>query len=486
MIVHINTKAQTEVLGDWYLYSISVDNTTSYNQELYTIDYPNLRIITENGISTFEGGVCNAYFSNYLTINTNTIEIYGVASTNGPCNSDAIQQFEHAYFQILASPLDYEITGTGLDETLVLTNMITSNYAVLGRRSRPTDIIGDWYLYSTTVQGVNLYNAQFGNGQPKIAFTNDYGYTSFLYDGLSCNDFFGEYIFNLDGTLRKLDFSTTLVFCDNNNTDEFKSSYINDVLGATDETTFSYDIVMNGDEQTLILTNTDNSNYATFGNTQQTPSMIGDWFLHYLIVDSNQINIPGFAIPTINFSTNSDSTGLFFDGFAICTGYAGNYYFNPEQTFSTDGSLSVTLGDPCDNAEENNFENLYLYSVLDTGVNNEFDYQITGTGDDATLSVINLSNGNQAFFGRQALSVDDVELNLSQLKIDQNPVTNIIDFSEDYNDATYEIYSISGRLVMNGNITSNSLPVIQLQSGLYFIKVYNSSIQFETLKFIKE
>ncbi|WP_298899966.1 META domain-containing protein [uncultured Psychroserpens sp.] len=117
MIVHINTKAQTEVLGDWYLYSISVDNTTSYNQELYTIDYPNLRIITENGISTFEGGVCNAYFSNYLTINTNTIEIYGVASTNGACNSDAIQLFEEAYFQILGSPLDYEITSTGLDET---------------------------------------------------------------------------------------------------------------------------------------------------------------------------------------------------------------------------------------------------------------------------------------------------------------------------------------------------------------------------------
>lgn len=486
------TPQYTEVLDDWYLYSINVNNVDSYNQEL-GVDYPNLRFITVNGSSSIEGVVCNGYFGNCI-INTSTIEITGVGSLNGACNSDAIQQFEESYFNILdgtgsiPNVLDYQITGTGLDQTLLLTDQTSSNYAVFGRRSQPTDVLGDWYLYSTTVEGLDLYNAEFGEGQPRIAFKNTNGFIGLQYDGLSCNDFLGEYIFNTDGTITKIDFSTTLNECDNTNTDDFKFSYINNVLNVAEDATFSYQITGTGDEQTMVLTNTDNSNYATFGRTQQTPEVAGIWFLHYLVIDSNQVNNPSSEVPTIEFYSTPFSNGtLGFFGFAICTGYGGDYHYNPQQTLDMD-YLVTTQGNPCDTVEENLFESDYFNFVLGTDDSTEFDYKIIGTGDNTTLVVTNLSNGNQAVYGRQALSVDDNTFGSSKISLNNNPVANTLKFSttQDLANSNYEIYSITGKLIVNGYLKSNTIDVSSLNSGLYFLKVSNETNRFKTVKFIKE
>lgn len=75
---------QAEVLGDWYLYSINVDNSTSYNQEL-GVDYPNLRFSSENGNSSFEGGVCHGYVGTCV-IYASTIDLNNdFAQLLGPC-----------------------------------------------------------------------------------------------------------------------------------------------------------------------------------------------------------------------------------------------------------------------------------------------------------------------------------------------------------------------------------------------------------------
>jgi len=494
LLIYNVSDAQTEVLGDWYLYSINVNNSISYNQEI-GIDYPNLRFNTENGNSQFEGGVCNGY-NGTCNINTTTIEIISFAQLLGPCESDNIENFEQSYFydilnDINSNPnpntLSYQISGSGLNQSLILTDTSNSNYAIFGRQPQPTDILGDWYLYSTTVDGMDLYNAELGVGQPRIAFTQTNGYQGYFYEGLSCNDFFGDYVFNIDGTITKLDLSTTLNFCDDSNSDAFRNAYELTVLGAANEASFSYEIIGTGDEQTLVLTNTNNSSYATFGRTQQTSEMQGSWFLHYLVIDSNQVNNPSFEVPTIDFTATQNGIGFYFDGFAICTGYLGDYFFNPQQTFNTT-NFGTTLGNPCNTTEENEFENYYFNSVLASVSNTELDYEITGTGDDATLVITNISNGNQAFYGRQALSIVDNEFNNSKLKLKQNPVTNTlkISSSEGLSDLKYEIFYISGQRIANGTLNSETIDVSRLATGLYFLKVFNSNNQFETLKFIKE
>jgi hypothetical protein len=144
----------------------------------------------------------------------------------------------------------------------------------------------------------------------------------------------------------------------------------------------------------------------------------------------------------------------------------------------------------CDTAEEALFENYYFTQVLSTGNSGttELDYDITGTGDDATLVVTNLINGNQAFYGRQALSVDDNLFNSSKITLNRNPISNSLELSATQNiiGSNYEMFSITGQRVSNGILNSNSINVNQLHSGLYVLKVSKDENSFETVKFIKE
>nr|WP_321222726.1 T9SS type A sorting domain-containing protein [uncultured Psychroserpens sp.] len=484
--------AQNEVLGDWYLYTINIDNTNFINQDI-GIDYPNLRFVIDNAFSIFEGSVCNGYNGECI-IGDSTIEIIDLVQLDGPCENEP---FEQAYFYEILTEisdsstnlLDYQITGIGMDQTLVITDITNSNYAVYNRQPQPTNVLGDWYLYSTTVDGLSLHNAEFSGGQPKIALTQTYGYQGLFYEGSNCNDFFGDYTFNIDGTITKIDFTETLNFCDNNNTDEFNFSYRYSVLNFVDTANFNYEIIANGDEETLILTNLENSNYATLGRTQQTPNMIGEWFLYYVVVDGNQTDRPEGSLPMIEFTTNIDSDGFYYGGIGVCTGYGGGYHFNPQQTFDT-VYLNTTQGNSCNTNEENTFENLYFYSVLDNPDDNatELDYEIIGTGDDATLVVSNISNGNQAFYGRQTLSINENNFMSSKISLSKNPVSNSLEISTTQNliGSNYEIFSITGQQITTGILNSNLISVNQLKSGLYFLKVFSENNGIQTIKFIKD
>ncbi|WP_299336883.1 T9SS type A sorting domain-containing protein [uncultured Psychroserpens sp.] len=496
--------------GDFIVYGKEAPTTTIFDKTWYshsveTIDgivnvstdiLPTLNLGTGSTI-LFElfdvnaFGGCNELFGahNVYWTNENEFRIFVDYQTLEVCDDNT---YEPLYFSVLGNndngPFSYDLSPDG--STLTLTNTI-GEVLVFGEQpiTPPVnELQTTWYLTATNVGGLNRYNAQYGDGQPKISFTTNSTSTGLEYTGLSCNDFFGSYIAGDNNTITKLDFSTTLNFCDDDNTDAFSSSYIDDVLGFVNETTLSYQITGTGNNAILQLTNTDNSNYATFNRIQQTPDMLGDWFLHYLVVNSNQIFNPGLSAATINFDTSINNSGLHFDGFAICTGYVGDYYYNPQQTFNI-AFFGTTLGDPCDTVEENNFENLYFNSVLSTSEITELNYEITGTGDDMSLVITNLSNGNVAVYGRQVLSIDDNYAQPFQIQLKENPVNNTINLISSQSlltEHTYELFSITGQLIASGNLNTDQIDISQLKSGLYFLKVFNKAKSSETIKFIKE
>ncbi|WP_040279009.1 T9SS type A sorting domain-containing protein [Psychroserpens damuponensis] len=223
-------------------------------------------------------------------------------------------------------------------------------------------------------------------------------------------------------------------------------------------------------------------------SSAQDDDLFGEWFLYHLVIDSNQVNNPSSILPAIEFWSDPINNNEFeFFGFAICSGYGGTYHFNAQQTLDID-SFTETQGNPCNTNEENLFETQYFYMVLSSNPLSELNYDITGTGEDATLVITNLLNGNQAFYGRQTLSIHENELITSEISLSRNPVANSLNLSTAQNlvGSNYDIFSISGQHVTNGVLDSNSINVNQLQSGLYFLKVSTDDAIFETVKFIKE
>lgn len=506
-VLFINlTNAQDEqLLGQWTMDSI-------WDFDILLENPANPITIEFNGetSSIIINSFCGQTYESFYTPATleNSFDITATSWNYMACSEDT-QGFEGATNLLLdldfnstePKTIDYTITSDGSTTMLVLThNYIIDDtptstigfFTKVSTQPNTAPIYGDWYLYSVNVDGTSTYNGVFDYYEhPILSLTNTVISDGYIFNGFVCNYQYGGY--SIDETNNSITINSmniTLGDCDETNINNYnlEDLYFFDVFTNDDNSFAIFDYTISGptNSEILTLTNTNNSNYAVYGKLPQSPDILGEWFLNYLVIDSNQINKPANTLPTVEFTTNPNTTGFYFGGIAACTGYSGDYHFNPQQTFSRDGGLNVTLGNPCDTNEENSFEGLYFYSVLDTDVINEFDYEITGTGDDATLVITNLSNGNKAFYGRQALSIDENIASSFKISLDKNPVNHTLSFSnaQDVLGLKYEIYTITGKRVLNGNLNRNTIDVKPLQSGLYILKVSNGSNRFETLKFI--
>lgn len=107
--------------------------------------YPYNLVFTE---TDFNGSLCNSYQSDYtydeINLTLTVIELY---QTFGSCagSGGATEDYETGlFYEILSTnngnptTLDYEITGTGTNETLKLTNA-NGNFAVYGRQLLSTN-----------------------------------------------------------------------------------------------------------------------------------------------------------------------------------------------------------------------------------------------------------------------------------------------------------------------------------------------------------
>ncbi|MEY8848933.1 T9SS type A sorting domain-containing protein [Psychroserpens sp. XS_ASV72] len=472
------------IANQWYLHSIT---TSGVQHDNYIGDIGLDFTLTESpdieaAFKANGGTPCEMQSIDYTVTGENSLFIYTVYAS-ASCSSATVDgAYTEKYTDILTYPGDvsYAITGDNENTQLTLTNS-EGDFAVYKTSPPTTTLFKTWYSYSTeTVDGVSYPTP---NINASLTLTKDEGFLGFYSEGLGgCNEFFASYNIYTSNQ-NEFDmylFTQTLVICEDN---LYEPTYFS-VLGDEENATFSYDMSENG--ETLVLTNT-NGDVLTFGSTPTSDDFLGQWYVHYLMIDSNQVTIPNPATtPTLIFETSANGLGFDFNGGVICSGYSGSYHLNPQQTFSVE-ELFVSLGDPCETSEENDFEDLYFYSVLQSDIPSEFSFEIIGTGNDAILIITNLSNGNQVILGRQVLSVENVAFEDSSIKLKSNPVQNSLNLvvNQQQPDLNYQIYSLDGKLVKENQLSSETIDVENLSSGLYFIRLSNNNYQ-QTIKFIKE
>lgn len=184
----------------------------------------------------------------------------------------------------------------------------------------------------------------------------------------------------------------------------------------------------------------------------------------------------------MEFILNTSSLeGLGINGSAVCNNYAGQYNLLSPTSLELSGYIFTS--NTCNTIEEDNFETLYSNFLDFTTGLNTYSYEITGTGNNAILKLTK-NNSDELLFSRQALSITQHESKTS-FKIFPNPVKDnlLINNNKPVN---FSIYSITGKLLMQGNILKNAnISIVDLENGVYFLNI-NTGLKKETKKFIKQ
>ncbi|MEZ4802708.1 MAG: T9SS type A sorting domain-containing protein [Gelidibacter sp.] len=133
---------ESRLPGSWYLHKIVKNGV----EELNTFNPDFVLNITQtpgsfNGIDYQGDAVCNSYFGEYYLEGIDNIRIIGYGSTLAFCNNMEADIFESLYRSFLADNdsdmdilLNYDILGSGDDETLILTDQ-SGDYLVYGRQT---------------------------------------------------------------------------------------------------------------------------------------------------------------------------------------------------------------------------------------------------------------------------------------------------------------------------------------------------------------
>lgn len=248
---------------------------------------------------------------------------------------------------------------------------------------------------------------------------------------------------------------------------------------------FSYTITGINNDQVLTMTNIDSGDSLVFTKVAPSILLVTTWYLHHIDIPGNPIiNIPNTDTPTLTL-TNSFYVPLGMESYGIgdCNSFSGYYMvsFNGADHIQFN-YLAYTLVD----CNSSSYESEY-FSILETDSTNFFEFEISNDG--LTLILTDLL-GARLIYGDAPLSLEEFSLD-NQVSLNENPVANTIDvkFSEEFaqsNALTYSITSITGKLIKEGILNSNEIPVDYLRSGIYFLKLNSGSNESQVLKFIKQ
>lgn len=179
---------------------------------------------------------------------------------------------------------------------------------------------------------------------------------------------------------------------------------------------------------------------------------------------------------------NSYSTGLITgqDAVGAVIGSAGavqveNVYFDSE-TAGTDVAVGDIQGPADLDIEAKTTEEMTTADFAAT---------LNAEQEDAPWNQEEGVNDNYPFLGEGNLSIDKNES--LQIALYPTAVENDFTIQSDANLQGYQIYSLQGRLVRQGNLGTgkNNIHVAQLSSGIYLVKVYGNQ-QSVTKKIIKK
>lgn len=265
----INSFCQNALSGEWFLHYIEVDGIVQYStipNSYHQIYFqPNEYL----GISCTGG-----YGATYVINDASTVTFSSFVTTLSDICPTLIEDTNFVspyYYSVLNNPetvsdvLNFNITGTGSDETLTFTNS-ENNSAHYGRLPLVENRLpGTWYLHSVVTNGVENINQY--NPTASISFNMSQGIAGALeFEGtVICNDFFGEYYLDGLDSLNSLYMSHTQIFCSTTEQDVFESAYWSTFQTGDSGSglIIDYNIEGSGDDESLVLTNP-NGDYSTY------------------------------------------------------------------------------------------------------------------------------------------------------------------------------------------------------------------------------
>ncbi|TDY05815.1 T9SS type A sorting domain-containing protein [Meridianimaribacter flavus] len=351
------------------------------------------------------------------------------------------------------------------------------------------DLLGEWYLYNINRNSNTIANIY---SYVTLNLTEDTNNSNFNFSAMSsCNPIFsGEYeVTSSDITIFSADVGLADCFPSEEYEGEFEGYYLGILLnGESYPNELSWSITGSGNDAVLTLTKA-NGDYLTFSRQQMPTDLFGNWFLHSLEVNSTSVEIPESATPTLNFDNTQGPTtnGFEFEGELACNSFSGEFSHSPNSTFDI-LYYTETLG-ICSSPDENNFESSYALVLPSYDIGGNFEtvnYEITGTGNNQTLIINNITNNSVAVYGRQTLSYTENEI-VNSIRLKENPVNENLSFYNLNNESElfFTMYSIQGKTITSQNLLDAEINVNHLPSGIYFITISDKLHNSKTLKFIK-
>lgn len=252
--------AQSDLLGQWYLDYVEVDNVIHNNyyneQQDMGINFSNTEITP--GDFVFSGvSSCNFLDGGY-SATSNSITINSLIVTSVDCSTTPRGVYELVFLSVLqnnipSAPfnLSYTVTGTGMDQVLTLTNP-SGDSAVFSKTPGTILLVQTWYLSRIEIPGNPNIDVPVSE-TPTMTLTNDIDFAFFEPEAIgfgTCNAFDCDYNigFNTDGDVILIrNFVETLDACSST----YESAYFG-TLGNPASNYFVFEIVNNG--QTLRMT----------------------------------------------------------------------------------------------------------------------------------------------------------------------------------------------------------------------------------------
>ncbi len=447
--------------------------------------------------ATINGFCGNTYETFYTPSNSENSIALAQTSWN-PEECDESQSFEFAMYNLLgnsagsAKNLMYTISDDGtttsleLSYTTIIDGISEGVWGYFTKQNSPPEIIGEWFLYSLTSEGIH-YDNNFGN-LPINFLEETNGYSEFQGTS-SCNGFIGSYDVN-DQIIEMTLGGSTLLDCPGPR-NGFEMTYLNLFNHDNfDTSTFTYDIQDTPIDQILTLTKV-NGDSIVYGKIEPNSVLNRTWYLQ--TINSNGLTYQVSPESDAHLTLDPTLNGLMvetleFYGSGDCNDYTGTY--NQGNDFITITEFTQTT-DICD--PQTDFEVIY-FSLLGDDTSNRFIFEIIDDGNNLVLTSIpnpeTRSPGDTLIFSRQQLSVDDHEINNYNITLRENPVTSelLLNFNEfiTVQSIEYTIYSIGGKTIKSSQLESDSIDVNRLISGLYFISFSHNNQPISTIKFIKK
>lgn len=123
--------------------------------------------------------------------------------------------------------------------------------------------------------------------------------------------------------------------------------------------------------------------------------------------------------------------------------------------------------------------------VIDNTQSQAYTFTFADFENDGDLDIASVAYNNDRvnIFNNQRIVLSNEEFNMSQIAVFPNPVTNILNFSGSWEIISLSVYDYLGKLILEmPSDFTGTLDVSNLHSGVYIIKINNSSSTYKFLK----